>query len=142
MSTDLTDTDLPDCVELFTATFNGPPWHESWQPSDAARRLADLANTPRSVGVCVRLGEGALIGFALGVQERSVGEDHFFLREMCVRPNVQRSGVGSQLLRALGERLPGVSQWYLLTARDSVPASFYAANGFRPAGRMGVFVRP
>lgn len=137
-----TSADLPDCVDLFTRTLNAPPCGESWQEDDAARRLADLAATPGSVGVRARDADGRLDGFALGQLERSEGTDHFFLREMCVRGDIQRSGLGSRLLDSLGERLPGVDRWYLMTARDSGPAAFYESNGFRPAGRMGVYVRP
>ena len=51
-------------------------------------------------------------------------------------------GHGTALLRALADRLPGVGHWYLLTARDGAAAAFYQRNGFRPAQRMTVLVRP
>jgi GNAT superfamily N-acetyltransferase len=86
--------------------------------------------------------DGDLLGFALGHLERSRQEDHFLLKEMCVRPARQRRGHGTALLEALADRMPGVRQWYLLTLRDSDASEFYEKNGFAPAGRMGVFVRP
>ena len=139
---DLTADNLGDCVALYVDVFNAPPWHESWETEDARRRLEDLLGAPRSLGVCLINTNGELLGFALGHLERSGAEDHFLLQEMCVHQASQRAGHGAALLTALQERLPGVEHWYLLTARESAAAAFYQKNGFRPAGRMAVFVRP
>lgn len=127
------------------ATFNTPPWNESWSVQDAQQRLGDFLDTPRSVGVCLAEPDSAdnqLIGFALGHLERSSTGDHFLLQEMCVRPDRQRQGHGTTLIRALEQRIPEVTHWYLLTTHNSAAANFYQRCSFRPAGRMGVFVRP
>jgi len=87
-------------------------------------------------------GENQVAGFALGHLERSTDHDNFLLQEMCVRPDVQRHGYGTELLHALERQIAEVTHWYLLTTRDGDAAAFYQRNGFRPAGRMGVFVRP
>ena len=63
-------------------------------------------------------------------------------KERCVRTSLQRQGHGTRLLEALADRLRQVRHWYLLTARDSDASAFYERNGFHPAGRLGVFVRP
>ncbi|GIE97579.1 GNAT family N-acetyltransferase [Paractinoplanes rishiriensis] len=140
MISDLGDSDLAGCAALYAETFSAPPWNESWSVPDAVQRLADLLATPRAYGVSIF--DGELLGFALGNLERVGAEDHFCLREMCVRPGRRREGLGTALLDGLAARLPGVRQWYLLTARDSGAAAFYERNGFRPAQRIGVFVRP
>ena len=142
MITRLTDELLPACVDLYVETFNAPPWSESWSSADAQQRLGDFLATPRSTGICDIHPERGLIAFALGHRERSSDGDHFLLQEMCVRPDIQRQGHGTELLQGLGKLLPEVAHWYLLTAHNSDAASFYQKNGFRPAGRMGVFVRP
>ncbi|MEV0136433.1 GNAT family N-acetyltransferase [Dactylosporangium sp. NPDC050688] len=141
MISTLTEQDLNPCALLFVATFNAPPWSESWRVEDATQRLADFLATPRAHGVGLRAQDGELLGFAIGHLERSGVVDHFLLQEMCVRPARQRHGHGTALLEALADRLPGVHHWYLLTARDSDASVFYQKNGFRPAGRMAVFVR-
>ena len=138
----LTRDSLFACASLYVETFNGPPWNEAWTINDATRRLSDLLGTPQAHGITLSDSDGHLIGFALGHTERSVGEDHFLLKEMCVLTREQRHGYGSTLLAALAEQLPDVQKWYLLTARESTASAFYEKNGFRPAGRMGVFVRP
>lgn len=138
----LTGEDLDACVSLYVETFNAPPWSESWRAEDAAQRLGDFIATPRAHGVCLTTPNARLLGFAVGHLERSGAEDHFLLKEMCVRGGEQRKGHGTRLLEALAERLGEVRHWYLLTARDSDAAAFYERNGFRPVGRMGVYVRP
>lgn len=142
MISTLTEQDLNTCASLYVATFNAPPWSESWRVEDATQRLADFLATPRAHGVCLSAPDGELLGFAIGHLERSGAEDHFLLKEMCVRPARQRQGHGTALLEALTDRMPDVRHWYLLTARDSDASMFYETNGFRPAGRMAVFVRP
>jgi len=86
--------------------------------------------------------ENRIGGFALGHLERSSADDNFLLQEMCIRPDLQRQGYGTELLHALEQQIPDVNHWYLLTARDGSAAAFYQRNGFRPAGRISVFVRP
>jgi aminoglycoside 6'-N-acetyltransferase I len=138
----LTSDDLDACVSLYVETFNAPPWNESWRADDAAQRLSDFMAAPRAHGVCMTAPDAKLLGFAVGHLERSGTEDHFLLKEMCVRTREQRQGHGTRLLEALAESLGEVRHWYLLTARDSDASAFYERNGFRPAGRMGVYVRP
>nr|WP_221377164.1 GNAT family N-acetyltransferase [Actinoplanes polyasparticus] len=138
----LTKQDVDACAALYVETFNAPPWNECWRVEDASQRLADFLATPRAYGVLLSAADGALLGFAVGHLERSEGEDHFLLQEMCVRPAWQRQGHGTALLEGLAARMPDVRRWYLLTARDSEASRFYSKNGFRLAGRMSVFVRP
>lgn len=140
MITALTRESLDACASLYVDTFNAPPWNESWTAHDAAQRLGDVLATPRAFGVCSSTADGEVLGFALGHLERSGADDHFLLQELCVRPGAQ--GHGTELLEALADRLGQALHWYLLTARDSDAATFYERNGFRPAERMGVFVRP
>jgi len=137
----MTEEHLDDCAALFVDVFSAPPWEEPWELADARKRLGDLFGVPGARGVCL-VEDGRLLGFALGQVERSLGADHFRLSEMCVRTSEQRRGLGSTLLRALADALPGVENWYLQTLRDGDAAAFYEKNGFRPARRMAVYVRP
>ena len=136
----LTEDHLDDVVALYVDVFANPPWDEAWTTEDARRRLAPMVAAPGAAGV-LAVGDDAVVGMALGVVERQVGHDVFLLREMCVLPERQRSGIGGAMLDALDQRLE-VASWYLLTARESPAAAFYESHGFRPAGRMAVWVRP
>lgn len=136
----LTEDRLAEVVALYVDVFSRPPWEEPWSVADASLRLEPMLTAPGAVGV-VAEEDGAVVGLALGLVERQAGHDVFLLREMCVAPDRQRSGIGAALLAALDERLD-VESWYLLTARDSPAEAFYASRGFRPARRMGMWVRP
>ena len=132
---------LDACARLLVSAFAPPPWNEAWTPDTAATRLKEILNTPGSLGfVCLALEP---IGFVAGHTEQ--GEDNrvYHLKELCVHPDRQRSGVGSALLRHLAQSLEaeGISEIYLLTYRNSVAESFYRKHGFRPARRTAVFVR-
>ncbi|MFI2296335.1 GNAT family N-acetyltransferase [Isoptericola sp. NPDC019571] len=142
MIVDLTADRLEDCARLFVRTFSAPPWNEEWTRGDAAQRLGDMLATPRSVGSVAVADGGDVIGFVLGHRERAGTEDHLLVQEMCVAAAHQREGWGSRLLAALEHRLPDVQHWYLLTLRDGAAAAFYEAHEFRPASRVGVYVRP
>jgi aminoglycoside 6'-N-acetyltransferase I len=140
--TSLTRDALDGCVSLYVEPLNSPPWNESWTVADAARRRGDILATLRPHGVASLEADGDPVGFALGHLERSGKDDHFQLQEMCVRTDMRRQGHGTRLLEALRDQVGPVTHWYLLTARGSAASSFYERNGFRPARRMGVFVRP
>lgn len=124
---------------LFVEVFNGPPWNDAWSPATAEARILEIAETPGFQGVASRQ-DGALVGFAIGHLETSDGGPEFLLQEMCVHPSLQRIGVGTELVEALTQR-SGVSRWYLLTDREGDAAKFYERLGFRPARRIGVFLR-
>lgn len=138
--TPLLEDGLDEVVALYVDTFSRAPWHEPWTTDDARRRLAAMLAAPGAVGVVAHDG-GLLVGMALGAEERQAGYDVFVLRETCVLTDRQRAGIGAAMLDALEARVD-VASWYLLTARESPAAAFYESRGFRPAGRMGVFVRP
>lgn len=136
----LTEDGLDQTVALYVDVFSRAPWDEAWTADDARRRLAPMVAAPGAAGV-LAVGDDTVVGMALGVVERQVGHDVFLLREMCVLPERQRSGIGGAMLDALDQRLE-VASWYLLTARESPAATFYESRGFRPARRNAVWVRP
>lgn len=131
---------LDEVVDLYVGVFSAPPWDEPWSVVDARARLASLLAAPGAVGLAA-VEETSTVGMAIAAVERQAGHDVALLREMCVRADQQGRGVGSALLRGLEERVT-VASWYLLTARDAPAAEFYEGHGFRPARRMGVWVRP
>ncbi|WP_020579791.1 hypothetical protein [Actinopolymorpha alba] len=82
MISQLTNSRLRDCANLYAETFNSPPWNESWSIDDALQRLEGFLNTPHSAGVYLTQPDDELIGFALGHLERSADGDHSLLQEM------------------------------------------------------------
>ncbi|MGW5365717.1 GNAT family N-acetyltransferase [Actinopolymorpha pittospori] len=131
---------LDAAAHLFVSVFNAPPWNDSWSDSSARTRLRDVVETPGFVGVALHQGQD-LCGFAIGHTEQWFAGRHFLLQEMCVRTELQRQGIGTELIDALEARLFDVEQVYLLTDRHSPAHSFYERCGFRSARRQGVMIK-
>jgi aminoglycoside 6'-N-acetyltransferase I len=91
----------------------------------AARHDAD----PGYIGVALFV-DDQIAAAALGHVERWYSGNHFYLREMFVRPALQRHGYGERLLSELSDRLPAVAVTYLLTDADTPAFDFYQRQGF------------
>jgi aminoglycoside 6'-N-acetyltransferase I len=138
--------DIRRCAEVFVEVFGRAPWNEKWEIADALMRLEELWHTPGFYGVIAYEDEGAvppgsserMLGFAMGYTEQWKQGRHFYLKEMCVVPHRQRSGIGTAILEALYQGLVamGVEAIYLLTLRDSPAAVFYEKSGLRISSRM------
>ncbi len=129
--------DLEPCGAVFLTVFNQPPWNEAWPVSAARGRIDELFNTPGFYGVSAA-DDTALLGFAMGYVEQWDRGKHFYLKEMCVTPERQRSGIGTVLIQVLCRDLVSmqIERLYLLTARESPAAQFYQRNGFYVSQRM------
>jgi aminoglycoside 6'-N-acetyltransferase I len=131
---------LDAAARLFVSVFNAAPWNDSWSRATARARLRDVVATPGFVGVGRADGD-EICGFALGHTEQWFTGRHFLLQEMCVRTDLQRRGIGTELVHALQRRLVGVEQVYLLTDRQSLAHAFYEKAGFRSARGQVVMVK-
>jgi ribosomal protein S18 acetylase RimI-like enzyme len=86
---------------------------------------------PHSLGwVTARLEDGALIGF---VNVAWDGGDHAFLLDPKVRPDLQRRGIGTELVRVAAEhaREAGCS-WLEVDFEEGLAPFYYEACGFAP----------
>ena len=135
--TDLNRTCLTEYAEVFVEALNAPPWNDRWDISCTTARLKDIFDTPGFLGVAACDGQQC-VGFAAGCTEKWQDSTVYYLREMCVVPARQQSGVGGRMLAALLDRLQaaGVTSIYLLTARGSLAENFYAKMGFAVSERM------
>lgn len=84
-----------------------------------------MANS--SVVVVARDLDGTLVGLARGLSDDA---SIFYLQDILVRPEHQRSGVGRQLFDACLDRYAHVRQKVLLTDDDEAQRSFYESLGF------------
>ena len=78
--------------------------------------------------------EGMLLGLI-----RVVGDGHtvIFVQDILVRPQFQRSGIGSALLQAVLERYADVRQIELVTDDTPETMAFYRALGFQELTEIG-----
>lgn len=127
----LTAGHLDDCAYLFMTAFNAEPWHDKYTLDTARKQLAWHLEVPGYLGL-VSVNDG-IVAFAVGYKEPTDVGDVFHLSVFCVRPDVQRTGVGTRLLRNLEERLReiGVNTIYLGTNRGTPAEAFYRKHGYK-----------
>lgn len=121
---------LGGCARLLVAAFNAEPWNDSYTHDTAKAQLDWHLRVPGFLGL-ISVNDGVL-AFAIGYVEPTDVGDVFNLSIFCVRPDVQRIGVGTRLLRHLEERLAeaGVKTVYLGTRRGTPAEAFYAMHGY------------
>ncbi|SDW36960.1 GNAT family N-acetyltransferase [Paenibacillus sp. PDC88] len=129
--------DLLLCVSTFISVFNQEPWNDEWSSDTAYQYLTDFTNTPGFIGVVAVDGE-EIIGFIFGATKHWWSGKEFFINEMCVSVQKQKSGVGSALMRFLIEKLESdeVGNITLLTDRGIPAEAFYKKIGFAEIDRL------
>lgn len=122
---------LDDCAHLFMTAFNAEPWNDSYTLDTAKKQLDWHLDVPGCLGL-VSIDSDGIVAFALGYREPTDVGDVFHLSIFCVRPDVQRTGVGSRLLRNLEDRLReiGANTVYLGTHKGTPAEAFYRKHGY------------
>lgn len=116
-----------------------------WRAQVADEELVDLTRShggsahagwwdrvrPHSLGwVTARAADGALVGF---VNVAWDGGDHAFLLDTKVRPDHQRRGVGTQLVRIAAHHAKDAGcEWLEVDFEDCLAPFYYDACGFAP----------
>ncbi len=134
----LDEDDIVECSHLFVNTFKHEPWNEDWDIDDAFNRLSNFLSPSYSIGLKAVNENNEIIGFLVGEIEQWRGSQNFYLKEMCVSKENQRSGLGKELMIALQNELvkQGISKIYLITQRESFPEMFYNSMGFKTNGSL------
>ncbi len=126
----LTADRLDECANLLVTTFNVEPWNDSYTHDTAKAQLAWHLRVPGFLGL-VSVNDG-IHAFAVGYREPMDEGDVYHLSIFCVRPDEQRTRIGTRLLRHLEERLrqTGVRTVYLGTRKGTPAEAFYEKHGY------------
>ena len=130
-------TDLDRCVRLFIVVFGQEPWKDRWPSFDRAKAyLSDIVSTPGFRGFIAYEGR-KIQGLCFGHVVQWWFGDEFFIDELCVDSDVQRTGIGTKLMGYVEQRLlkEGIQFAVLLTERNTLAESFYAKQGFAPSAK-------
>jgi aminoglycoside 6'-N-acetyltransferase I len=121
---------LDECACLLMVSFNAEPWNDNYTLDTAGKQLAWFLGVPGCVGL-VSIADG-VVAFAIGYREPSDVGESYYLDTFCVRPDAQRTGVGSRLLGHLEEYLgkSGVKAIELGTYKGTAAEAFYKKNGY------------
>ncbi|MBL3646001.1 GNAT family N-acetyltransferase [Peribacillus muralis] len=129
----LSEKDLEEESKIFTNIFSSNPWNEPWSLQTSYKRLLDISKTPGYIGIGYFNSNNQMIGFLVGNEEQWADSKHFYINEICVLNNIQQNGVGTSLLKYLGNILTQrkVDAAYLSTERGKgKPELFFRKNGF------------
>ncbi len=126
--------DREELVELYDAV--------GWTTYTADPEQLEAAVRGSSRVVTARYGD-ELLGLARVVSD---GVTIAYLQDVLVRPELQREGVGRQLVQAALEPFAGCRQKVLLTDDEPRQRAFYESLGYREVrehgdGRLRAFVR-
>jgi ribosomal protein S18 acetylase RimI-like enzyme len=135
-------SDRPALVSIFCRAFAAPPWNESWSENDALRMIDEWIPSPYFFGL-IAVADANAVAFAFGRIESWQFSRMFYLKELCVLPEVQRSGVGMALSHELEQRLKsrGVDLIYLHSMKDSPASKFYEKQQYHASNHMLMFTR-
>lgn len=132
--------DLPGCVQMLIAAYNGEPWRNHWTEDTASRYLSEFADSVHFIG-WVSMEKGQLAGALFGRRKTWWTQDELFVDELFVHPDCQGKGHGKSLLQAAEEHCikNGLAGVTLLTDRNMPAMAFYKQNGYT-AGDHVVFL--
>ena len=125
---------------LLVEVFSKEPWSEKWEFENAYDRLMCYKKAPYFLGLSA-IEEGRLIGFMFGNFEPYQTSSHFIIKEMCVKTEKQRTGVGKRLISELNNHLKqkNATSSYLLTRKGSPAELFYLNSGYSLSESMGLY---
>lgn len=119
------------CAELYRGSYKNEPWNEEYSVAEITDYLFRFLNskTKRAYMLVV---DGEIIGVALGLIVPFVGSDYFRLEDICLSPQHQRSGFGSEFIKLISDRISFENcDSILLGTQRGYPAHhFYLKNGF------------
>ncbi|HQQ88641.1 MAG TPA: GNAT family N-acetyltransferase [Oscillospiraceae bacterium] len=132
---EMRESDLPELGRLYAGAFNAAPWFDKWTEETAARRISDILHTPGAFGL-VAEEDGVLTGMAAGAAEQYFDGVVFQLKELCVRCDLRRHGIGTALMAELEKRLRGmgIRSALLFTSEEDLP--FYRIQGYHQINGM------
>ena len=118
--------------DLYIAVFNAAPWHDGWTPEAVRERFESFACYPTFYGIA-HFTNRKPDAIAFGWTERWINKWHFHLKEMCVAPDAQGRGIGSNVLSELEVRLRNrdVDRIFLETGQSAPARKFYEASGYK-----------
>lgn len=123
--------DIPACAEIMCSVYNNELWQCKWSQETAAQYLTDYVNMPKFVGY-VLVEDGVLVGAIYAHEKVWWNNSEVFVEEMFVKPDLQRKGYGTMLLKQVEGYVKdkGLAGITLSTNKYAPAPKFYQKNGF------------
>lgn len=136
-------SDLEEAAEAFCAAFTSAPWKEKWTVELAAARISELTSSPQSVGY-VLVDNDVVKGILVGRVLTYLFGTEYVVDELCIAPDVQHKGGGTELLKYAEKDLAkdGVVAMALVTTSGYPTHKFCLKNGFAENKDVMFMFRP
>jgi len=127
----LTKDDILACAEILCNVYNNEMWQCRWEKETAIEYLTDFYDMKKFVGYVLEE-DGVVLGGIFAHEKVWWNNSEVFIEEMFVKPDLQRKGYGSMLLRAMDEYVKekGLAGLTLSTNKYAPAPLFYKKNGF------------
>lgn len=131
----LQKADIAACTEILCAVYNNEMWKCNWVTETATAYLKDYFDVKKFVGFVLEK-DGKIEGALFAHEKIWWNNSELFIDEMFVRPENQRNGYGSMLIKAAEayvkeHKLAGLT---LCTNKYAPAPNFYRKNGFTDNG--------
>lgn len=104
--------DIEACAKIYIDAYSKEPWNENYDLERVKNYLAKFTSNDIYTG-WVLIQEEQIVAFVLGIIMSYMERDYFRIEDICVRPDMQRKGIGKELLRKITLELK-IKIWILL----------------------------
>ena len=120
------------CANIYKNSYKNEPWNEEYSIIEITDYLSRFLNFETKRAYVLVL-DGKIIGIALGLIVPCVGSDYFRLEDICLSPEYQGKGLGSQFVKLIAKCiLSDNCDSILLGTQRGCPAHcFYLKNDFQ-----------
>ena len=134
---------LEECTDLFIDTFSRPPWLETYRSREQVLHfLQRFLQNREFLGFLYRE-NGRVAALCIGMKKPWLEGVEYYIDQFCVRPDLQRRGIGSRFLQQVEQELrrQGLNGMMLNTERGFPSEAFYRKNGFHALEQAVLFVK-
>ena len=122
--------DIPACADILCSVYNNEMWQCRWSREVAVEYLTDFFRMQKFVGYVLEE-ETEIQGAIFAHEKVWWNNSEVFVEEMFVKPEVQRKGYGSMLLKQVEAYVQekGLAGITLSTNKYAPAPNFYRKNG-------------
>ena len=123
--------DIAVCADILCSVYNNELWQCRWSREVAIEYLTDLYNMQKFVGYVIEV-DDTICGAIFAHEKVWWNNSEVFVEEMFIKPEYQRKGYGSLLLKNVEEYIKekGLAGITLSTNKYAPAPRFYKKNGF------------
>lgn len=127
----MNQSDIISCADIMCNVYNNEMWRCCWSKERASEYLEDFYNMEKFVGYVLDNGN-EIIGGIFAHEKVWWNNSEVFVEEMFVKPEMQRKGYGTLLLKQIEKYIneKGLAGITLSTNKYAPVPAFYRKNGF------------